>query len=59
MEKQIIKTTYGDVPILTNQSKSKNLLLYMHGLDGSAAFSKPLFKKMGDLGFLGIRYDPK
>ena len=48
MEKEIIKTTYGDVPILTNVSKSKKLLLYMHGLDGSASFSRPLFKNLNE-----------
>lgn len=47
MLKQIIQIRSGEVPILTNESKSKKMILYFHGLDGSAAFSKPLFKKLG------------
>ena len=46
MLKQIIQIRNGEVPILTNESKSKKMVLYFHGLDGSAAFSKPLFKKL-------------
>ena len=48
MLSEIIKNDKREIPIITNNSKSKKLLLYVHGLDGSASFSKPLFKNLSE-----------
>ena len=48
MINETIESKYGLIPVLTNESKSKKMILYFHGLDGSASFSKPLFKTLGE-----------
>ena len=54
MIKETIKSKYGSIPIITNESKSKKVLIYFHGLDGSAGISKPLFKNLPDYKVVAI-----
>lgn len=44
------KLKYGnkEIPYIENESSSKKLILFLHGLDGSAGFAKPLFRYYGD-----------
>ena len=48
MIKGTLKINNKVFPYLYNESKSKKMIIYMHGLDGSALFSKPLFKMIGN-----------
>lgn len=48
MIKQTLKIEDKTIPYITNESKSKKMILYIHGLDGSAGLSKPLFKSIDD-----------
>ncbi len=54
MNKEIIKSKNGNIPTLTNDSKSKKALIYFHGLDGSAGFSRPLFKNLEEYKVVAI-----
>lgn len=48
MEKTAIQYGKYEIEYFSNESKSKDLILFLHGLDGSAEFAKPLFKELGD-----------
>ncbi|WP_128008823.1 hypothetical protein [Mycoplasma sp. ATU-Cv-508] len=38
-----LKYQKSHIQFLTNRSESKKLIIYLHGLDGSASFARPLF----------------
>lgn len=48
MNKDIIKENGLEIPYITNESVSKNMIIFFHGLDGTAASVKPIMKTMGD-----------
>lgn len=44
MKSEKIEINGKIIPYLTNENKSKEMIIFVHGLNGSASFGKPLFK---------------
>lgn len=47
MTKNSLQYKNWTIEFYESDSSSKNLILFLHGLDGSAEFAKPLFKELG------------
>lgn len=54
MIEQIIHTNKKVIPIFTNGVESEKILLYFHGLDGSAKESKNLFKNIKNFTVISV-----
>ncbi len=50
------KIPYGNknINILTNESDSKKIIIFFHGLDGSAASARPLFNEFSDYKIVAV-----